>query len=239
MLRLLAAFTTICIVMTNIPTPSFANPNEDFLARKLKEMKKKAFEGDLESQYDMGVVYLEGFLGVKRDINKGVEWFKIAAKQNHTPSIVVLGMLYKKKKPFGFKTDHKKAFEYFKKAALLSDKEGMYELGCCYHQGIGVKKNIAESLIWLNKAAGLGDRQSQLYLGNLYYCGKDVIQDYKKAFELFSKTTDYLVSEYMLGKMYYFGEGVKKDLAVAKKWMEKASKHGYEKATKFLKKHAF
>jgi uncharacterized protein len=49
-----------------------------------------------------------------------------------------------------------KAFEYYVRAALLSDKQSFYEVGRMYFHGIGVKKNRSLADAWLTKAESVG-----------------------------------------------------------------------------------
>ena len=51
----------------------------------------------------------------------------------------------------GFDIDEDKAFEFATKAAEASDELGMYYLGLCYDQGIGVKKGGVSALKWYER----------------------------------------------------------------------------------------
>ena len=71
----------------------------------------------------------------------------------------------------------------------------------------------------------------------MYKNGEGVRKNYKKAFELFTKSVDEGEgSEYeklsevqrLLGNMYHYGYGVKKDLKKAKEWYEKAANDKFE-----------
>ena len=55
------------------------------------------------------------------------------------------------------KKDQKKAVEWYTMAAEQGDAAAQYNLGLCYANGHGVKKNIETAVEWFNKAANQGD----------------------------------------------------------------------------------
>ncbi|MDF2380341.1 sel1 repeat family protein [Nostoc ellipsosporum NOK] len=52
----------------------------------------------------------------------------------------------------GVKRNKKQAFFNYLSAALLGDKQSIYEVGRCYFYGIGVPKDIIMSKRWLYAA---------------------------------------------------------------------------------------
>jgi len=65
--------------------------------------------------------------------------------------------------------------------------------------------------------------------GTMYYLGKGVAQDYKKAEELFLKAAERggASAAYTLGYMYENGQGVAKDLNRAAEFYKAAAEHDY------------
>ena len=65
----------------------------------------------------------------------------------------------------------------------------------------------------------------------MYYSGKGVRQDYKKAFEWFEKAASQVdpSAQFNLGVMYNNGEGVRQDKSIAKEWFGKACDNGKQK----------
>jgi hypothetical protein len=53
--------------------------------------------------------------------------------------------------------DVKKAFELFHEAANQGDKNSLVNLGYCYDEGVGTKKNKRKAMYWYKKAAQKGD----------------------------------------------------------------------------------
>ena len=66
---------------------------------------------------------------------------------------------------------------------------------------------------YYEKAADKGNVNAQYYIGKLYYKGKGIEKDYKKAFEYLKKAAEqgHVDAQYYLGKCYYDGKGVEKD----------------------------
>ena len=76
----------------------------------------------------------------------------------------------------------------------------------------------------LERQCNNGNAGSCVDLGNLYYDGKGVKQDYKKASELYNKACEMNNAKgcYHLGYLYNFGEGVKQDYKKASELYNKA-----------------
>jgi hypothetical protein len=77
-----------------------------------------------------------------------------------------------------------------------------------------------------------GDAKSQTNLGILYFNGKGVLKDYKKAISWFEKAGDQGEAEaqFILGKVYIEGDGVSKSLKTAKYWVQLAYENDFEGA---------
>jgi len=63
-------------------------------------------------------------------------------------------------------------------------------LGRAYYEGVGVPRNYATALIWLNKAAAQGNRDALFFLGLMYEHGRGVGQDLKRALDLFDQAAE-------------------------------------------------
>ncbi|HXR48385.1 MAG TPA: tetratricopeptide repeat-containing serine protease family protein [Candidatus Limnocylindrales bacterium] len=64
--------------------------------------------------------------------------------------------------------------KWFFKAADQGREDAENNLGTCYANGFGVKKNEAEAVKWFVKAAKQGDNESSLWLGRAYETGEGV-----------------------------------------------------------------
>ncbi|MEK7760113.1 MAG: tetratricopeptide repeat protein [Nitrospirota bacterium] len=81
----------------------------------------------------------------------------------------------------------------------------------------------------LQKKATQGVAEAQTNLGLLYYYGRGVPRDYKKAREWFEKAAAQgdADAQYNLGVLYDFGKGVPQDFSTARHWYEQAATQGH------------
>lgn len=84
-----------------------------------------------------------------------------------------------------------------------------------------------------------GDAKSQTNLGILYFNGKGVLKDYKKAISLLKKAGEQGEAEaqFILGKIYIDGDGVSKSLKTAKYWVQLAYGNNFEGAEDLWNKY--
>lgn len=76
---------------------------------------KMAQYGDMQSQFQMGQMYLKG-IKIRMDYEQAVRWFEKAAIQGHIESMFALGNLYASGK--GIRPDMEKAVFWYEQAAL-------------------------------------------------------------------------------------------------------------------------
>ena len=104
-------------------------------------------------------------------------------------------------------------------------------LGDAILRGTGCKQNAEEAIRWYEKAAEKGEYFGNECIGEMYYSGEYVTQDYKKAYEYFTKDEGRksFCTLYHLAEMYRQGLYVKKDLATAYKYYSEIVYDGEEK----------
>ena len=88
------------------------------------------------------------------------------------------------------RVDYKEAFYWAKLSAAQYYGLGMYILGECYMDGIGVVKNINKAACWYQKAADKNISFAQFELGVLYINSKDIPRDLNKAKNWLNKAYD-------------------------------------------------
>ena len=76
--------------------------------------------GDIEAQFNMGVIYDEG-AGVQQDLAIAAKWYEKAAQQGFVDAQANLGMMYYHGQ--GVPCDHKKAAGWLQMAADQGDAE--------------------------------------------------------------------------------------------------------------------
>ena len=94
------------------------------------------------------------------------------------------------------------------------------EVANCYHEGLGVEQDKAESLKWMERAAEQGKSYAQFLVGLKYYVGLDVKLDEKKGIELIERAANQgePAALHYLSAAYYLGKGKKQDYLQAYVW---------------------
>ena len=84
-----------------------------------------------------------------------------------------------------------------------------------------------------------GDAKSQTNLGILYFNGKGVLKDYKKALFWLEKAAKQGEAEaqFILGTIYTQGDGVVKSFKTAKYWVQLAYENDFEGAQELWNNH--
>ena len=146
-------------------------------------------------------------------------WWYIKAAENDskdTNSPYRLGSIYSSGTIVPMNSSE--AFKWFKLAGERGHVLAANIVGLCYEEGDGVQKNDREAVKWYTKAIELENKTFGAYnLGRMYYYGKGVLQDYAKAFELFTWANEAGNSDggAFLGDMYALGQFVGKDVEKA------------------------
>lgn len=76
--------------------------------------------GDVEAQYNLGVMYDEG-AGVDRDLASAADWYRRAAEQGFVDAQTNLGMMYYQGQ--GVPRNYQEAARWFRQAADQGDSE--------------------------------------------------------------------------------------------------------------------
>lgn len=188
----------------------------------LKEREATAEEGNCFDGVLCGVCYAEGY-GTKRNAEKAIHYFEIAAKQNSPIALRELGYLYQRS------ADNSKAVESFKKAADAGDTFSAYQYAKIALSAKDTISDKKEAIVYLVKAAEAGIPQAQCDLGTFYYQGKYVTKDQATATQLFTKAAikGWGLAQWNLALCYIDGNGVARDYDQALYWLGEASTKGY------------
>lgn len=118
----------------------------DELARYKAFLEKKAKQGDLRSQTDLGDCYKNGLFG--QNIPEAIKWYTMAANQGDVDAQYNLGLIYADVK---YKSiDDAKALKWFTEAANQGDKRAKIFLAFLYKDG---RKGIAKDKTKADKYA--------------------------------------------------------------------------------------
>jgi len=81
-------------------------------------------------------------------------------------------------------------FNYSLELGINGDADVFFLLGELFEMGIGVEKNMKESILWFEKYAGYADNPDiDYYLGECYYMGTGVSQSIVKALDWFKSAS--------------------------------------------------
>lgn len=140
--------------------------------------------------------------------------------------------------------DDVKAFKYYKMAEGVNTTERLYQLGCLYCNGKGIKINFAEAIKCYKRVIELAKKDDRFLtwalnnLGVMYEGGQGCERDVKKAMGYYSAAAELGsgTAAYNLARLYEKGyEGIEKNMYLAYLNYKKAAELGNEDAKQKLK----
>lgn len=123
----------------------------------------------------LGMAYLQG-LGVEKNTEKTVCWWKQAVANGYNYAYHNLGMLYKNGK-YGVTQDFAKACSYFIKGADANSLVCCYDYAFMLYKGLGCQQSYESAISYFLKAANKKHSPSLYMLGLCYRNGYGVKQD--------------------------------------------------------------
>ncbi len=131
---------------------SFLNTGKD-MEQAAYWYRKAAAGGNIEAQYNMGVLYDQG-KGVAADYTKSFKWFLSAANKGHMLAQFNLGNMYAK--GAGVNKDEHEAFYWYQRAAEQGEPSAQYNIGNRYATGTGASADQVKAQMWYSLAAEQG-----------------------------------------------------------------------------------
>ena len=198
-----------------------------------RTLKNKATEGEVESQYKLGLLYHNG-KGVTKNDYEAAKWLKLAAEKGHTQSQYYLGTILLETNS---NNDNKiLAFKWLKAAAQKGHILAQFTLGEMYKHGLGVAEDTELAFNWYNKSAQQGYKVAQLKLGECFEKGIGTKVNYVMAYKFYHEaaTQNDSLAQLRLGYLYFYGNGIKRDKNQAKTWFLRASENGNTEAQYIL-----
>jgi uncharacterized protein len=216
-------------ISTPISVTDAQVPRTKTSVTELSDLRGRAEEVDVKSQYEFGRIYMFG-LGVSQDYQQAAKWYELAADGGLPAAQFTMGFLYEQGK--GVRQDYSRALEYYHAAADQGHSTAANNLASLYLHGLGTPKNIGTALKWYQFSAEHGDATGQCNLATFYFVGKDVPKDYHEAAHWFRAAAEqgFPAAENNLAFLYFTGEGVVQDYGEAFKWMSRAAEQGYAQA---------
>ena len=108
----------------------------------VKDITKSAKKGDIEAQYNLGLMYENG-RGVPQDYKQAVHWLTKSAEQGYARTQFHFGGMYAKGK--GAPQDDKQAVDWYPKSAEQGHAWAQYNLGLMYYEGGQCPARLSES----------------------------------------------------------------------------------------------
>jgi len=185
-------------------------------------LSAKALIDSLDDVYDEGVKYYSA--GKYSD---ALSSWKMSASYDHIDSMESLGDLYRLGK-LG-EPDYPEAAKWYRSAADLDRKYSARMLGMMLLSGEYIKKNLSESLKYLNISARKGDVDAYFYLAYAYVERSRTESDLAAARAWYERSiaeTGSVSAMNNLGLLYMNGSGGPRDLVKAKELFQHASDEG-------------
>ncbi len=162
-----------------------------------------------------------------------------AAKERYATAVRELGETYASGAIVP--ADETKALSYYEQAASYGNAESMRRAGLAYIAGRGAKKDTAKGVALLERAAAAGSGVAMYNLAMLYRfppAGQNA--DSAASLRWLEKAAgaQQADAQFLLGNAYANGQGVPKDNAKARYWLNKAVEQGYFPAEVMQKKDA-
>ncbi|TCM66476.1 TPR repeat protein [Acinetobacter calcoaceticus] len=190
--------------------------------------------------YHLGMAYLNGS-GVAQNIEKGQLLRIQAGEMGHIAAQIDLAQEYRMGgEEYGIEVDEQQAAYWYRKAAVLGDRNATYNLGMMYENGeVGTDEaggaDMVQAIKLYNIAAEKGESTAQFVLCRHYLVGTPPLsQNLVKARELClaaAKDDDYY-AKLFLGRFYAQGIGGPKDPKQAYYWYQQVSEE--QEARNFL-----
>ncbi|PAW87859.1 MAG: hypothetical protein B9S33_05715 [Pedosphaera sp. Tous-C6FEB] len=146
--KLLAAFSRLV---------SSGSPGvQSWSSEECQDVKAKAEQGDAEAQFDLGMGYVAGWIGV-RDFSLAAKWLRKSAEQGNPDGQFAFGAHCHKGE--GVPQDCQQAVRWYRAAAEQGHRVAAFNLGYCYEVGEGVEKNLVEAHAWYALRIKIDDDQ--------------------------------------------------------------------------------
>ena len=120
------------------------------------------------------------------------------------------------------------------KDAEAGDALAQLNLGAAYDNGMGVKRDIEQALIWYQKAAEQGLAEAQFNLAHLLVT-EEISTVAAAEWMLKAAEQGMVDAEFLMGVIYAEGIGVEIDPVESRRWLEKAANKGHIRARARLK----
>lgn len=201
------------------------------LAQDLAELTRKADQGDVDAQYDLGKLYFLGNTDVKQDrglahtyFAKAFDGYAKRFQDGDLEAAYLLGIMYLN--GFGVNTDAAEAVAYIRLAAENQHEVAQLAIANLILLGSGgLSKNYEEAFNWALRSAEQGYLPAYNRLGSMYMRGLGTDKDVAKGLEYYTKAAEAgdVGALYQLGECYFLDKEVAQDYVRALSYWQKAA----------------
>ncbi|MEI6078518.1 MAG: tetratricopeptide repeat protein [Verrucomicrobiota bacterium] len=117
--------------------------------------KKAADRNDADAQFELSLCNLKG-QGLTLNNDEGVKWMQKAGALGNVSAQFALGLI------FSVKQDHRRALNWWLKAAKQQHIGAIEKVEHAYKNGLGTKKNLAEAQKWRDRLLFLQNPKTNL-----------------------------------------------------------------------------
>lgn len=190
--------------------------------------ERAAAAGIPSYQYQLGVDYYSGKMGVEKSPDKAIELWEQAANGGDRTAMSALAYHYASYYCEGCDAKFVYWSGRFMDGATARDQAAF---GMNFEKGYEpFAQDYNTAMAWYQKAMDQNSDVGYHYMAHLYLFGKGVTQDYAKAKELMeiaASLEDWGGAHHHLGEMYYLGLGVKRNYQEAFKNYMIGAEQGY------------
>jgi tetratricopeptide (TPR) repeat protein len=158
-------YILIFLLFSFISEASISSSKQEQLKSKLVELEVAATNGDVNVQLFLSQVYLEGYPGIDKNFEKGINWLELATTDKRPDLQEQLGEIFH----YGYygERDFDKAIKWYFKSAENGSAAAMDYVGLFYSGGLGGLKQDCEIAVeWFKKGMAGGFKQSK---GNIVW----------------------------------------------------------------------
>lgn len=202
-----------------------------------QQVRHSAEQGDHNSQYQLGLMLLEG-REVEANPIKAQKWFRLAAEQGHPQAQYQVALYFQRDYAATQDVEQGKvALEWLKKAADNGCDAAKTDLGRSYVEGefgegifIKIDLQVAENLF--RQAVEKDNNDARYELARLLEINPEFVRSDDNLEDLYQASAEAgnPDAQYHLGRLYYTGRWGNKNQAKALEWMRKSALQGNAKA---------
>lgn len=221
---------------TPLGMDSLRNAGKNFQASDVSDIRRRAQLNDPEALYFLGIMHYYGnAIGVEKNTDQAIRYFKLAADKGHLSAQVNLGMLL-----IGEPTNVQntaQAITYFTRAAENGDSDAQWCLGRMFYEGrVSRNSDHSRAVHWFSKSADSGNAFGLFHLGIMNEYGLAVKQDFREAarFYKMASAKENLDAKYYLALLHAYGRGYAQDIHKASLLFKEAAEKGHAPSQYYL-----